>query len=645
MRRAMVTSGIMLASLGSSMSARTYSILYASDAHQFAAQELRRYTYLLTNRSAPLLEVKHVNGADDLAKEVSASDFSIVLVAADKPSHVDMVKKVLGAGSETTAHLDRITNSTTWAFSATADLTANVALVSSSNTVNLQHAVYSVLERWGARFSLHQDVLPDYSSCSVAQSGGEVAKCEAAPTFPDLVASLSTAADDGNEEAAAVSSDEPQFAYRGLQPFHDFPEGPDWWNLNHYRHVITQLSKQKMNFLGLHTYPYKQGVPTTGSDEPTVWVGTEDCLNDDGTVKATASCAYATSYANTMRNEWGYVALPTSNYSWGSDKLFDADCWGSYPGFETTCPAPPDAAAAASLFEATASMLEGAFSFGASFGVEGCVGTETPLSYDLPPPPTCTVDPSPGVCLRDPDQHAFPATVTIHDDVNTQEWCAGQCALLNHSLAAVEYSVACFCGEPADVQAATKLPRSSCSAMSCAGNSSEDCGGSDIMLAYNFTCEPYNSTVPGVEDYYRGIFTHLLKRVPSLAWYWIWTPEGWEWSKVTAKDPAFVKSLDDLASAVSARNALNATWKMATNGWVVGPLPDRTIYDKELPKGDWDAIASIDMNTGHAPVDPSYANITNHAKWVIPWMEDDPDLSAPQLWVNRTLEHMEDAAT
>ena len=60
--------------------------------------------------------------------------------------------------------------------------------------------------------------------------------------------------------------------------------------------------------------------------------------------------------------------------------------------------------------------------------------------------------------------------------------------------------------------------------------------------------------------------------------------------------------------------------KMATNGWVVGPLPDRTIFDKVLPK-TWDAITSIDLNTGHSPVDPSYAKIMNHAKWVIPWME------------------------
>jgi hypothetical protein len=50
------------------------------------------------------------------------------------------------------------------------------------------------------------------------------------------------------------------------------------------------------------------------------------------------------------------------------------------------------------------------------------------------------------------------------------------------------------------------------------------------------------------------------------------------------------------------------------------------------------------MDVGNTPVDPSYAKVVNHKKWDIPWMEDDPGLSAPELWVNRTLMHMEDAA-
>jgi hypothetical protein len=35
----------------------------------------------------------------------------------------------------------------------------------------------------------------------------------------------------------------PKFALRGILPFHDFPEGPDWWNANTYEAVLTQMAK------------------------------------------------------------------------------------------------------------------------------------------------------------------------------------------------------------------------------------------------------------------------------------------------------------------------------------------------------------------------------------------------------------------
>src|SRR5574342_519498 len=47
----------------------------------------------------------------------------------------------------------------------------------------------------------------------------------------------------------------PIFALRGIQPFHDFPEGPDWWNRDDYLAIISQLPKLRMNFFALHTYP------------------------------------------------------------------------------------------------------------------------------------------------------------------------------------------------------------------------------------------------------------------------------------------------------------------------------------------------------------------------------------------------------
>ena len=164
-------------------------------------------------------------------------------------------------------------------------------------------------------------------------------------------------------------------------------------------------------------------------------------------------------------------------------------------------------------------MLEEAFAFGKKVGVESCVGTETPLSHPIPPPPRCSVKTELG-CLQDAEKRVFPTTITIKSESNTQEWCAGQCKLANHTVAAVEFGVACFCGEPSDVAAAQQLNRSKCAAMKCAGNSNEDCGGDYVMLSYNFTCANSNSTptAPSTEDFYRGMFTRLSKRVPSLSW-------------------------------------------------------------------------------------------------------------------------------
>ena len=46
-------------------------------------------------------------------------------------------------------------------------------------------------------------------------------------------------------------------------------------------------------------------------------------------------------------------------------------------------------------------------------------------------------------------------------------------------------------------------------------------------------------------------------------------------------------------------------------------------------------------------MEPAYAEVEHRSarggKWVIPWAEDDPHLGASQLWVNRTLQHMEAA--
>ena len=73
---------------------------------------------------------------------------------------------------------------------------------------------------------------------------------------------------------------------RGMQPFHDFSEGPDQWNLDDYKLHIEQMVKLKMNFIGLHTYP---------GQEPTVWTGTKDQFNPDtGNVTVSFPTTYMT---------------------------------------------------------------------------------------------------------------------------------------------------------------------------------------------------------------------------------------------------------------------------------------------------------------------------------------------------------------
>ncbi len=98
------------------------------------------------------------------------------------------------------------------------------------------YGAYRFAELLGVRFYMHGDVVPD-----------ERVKFK----LPIL-----------SEQA------KPLFELRGIQPFHDFPEGPDWWNTDQYKAILSQLPKMGMNFFGLHTYPEDRPAA-----EPTVWIG------------------------------------------------------------------------------------------------------------------------------------------------------------------------------------------------------------------------------------------------------------------------------------------------------------------------------------------------------------------------------------
>ena len=212
------------------------------------------------------------------------------------------------------------------------------------------YAVYTLLEALGARFYLTGDVLPQ----------------------PNASLSL---------PAAPILS-VPLFAERGLNPFHDFPMGPDWWTLEYFKLLGTQMAKMKMNKWGFHTYP----APSAGF-EPLAWVGTAAQYDAaTGAVLPADGGAYTSSWYLTQDfprgNVPGSVSRATSDYCCGASLPFPRDCYGSQAQAQQCWPATAQDSAA--VLNGAAELLQGAFAWGArTGGISACLGSEMPL---VPPP-------------------------------------------------------------------------------------------------------------------------------------------------------------------------------------------------------------------------------------------------------------------
>ena len=359
------------------------------------------------------------------------------------------------------------------------------------------YAAYAFAEKLGVRFYLDGDVIPDEKI-----------------TFriPDL-----------------GESGHPLFPLRGIQPFHDFAEGPDWWNEDTYQAVLAQLPKLKMNFFGLHTYPEKNP-----NAEPGVWIGPAEEAGADGRVNA----SYPSSWQNTLRanpgsHNWGYQPTPTGQFHLGNALLFDRDDFGAEV-MNGLMPEPKTAEDSNELFNRAGALLKGAFTLARSLGVKTCVGTETPLTV------------------------------------------------------------------PAAVQERLKK----------AGRDPQD--------------------PKTIEALYEGMFKRIAAAYP-IDTYWFWTTENWTWSDAKADEIKAVTT--DLEMALQAARSVAASFSLATCGWVLGPPSRRTLFDEVLPKTV--AVSCINREVGKTPVDSAFARISGRSKWAIPWMEDDPSLTSPQLWAGR----------
>ena len=196
---------------------------------------------------------------------------------------------------------------------------------------------------------------------------------EVVPSVPLPDFSLPT----GLDEAA-----EPLFATRGLNPWHDFPSGPDLWGTEEYLALISQLPKVGMNFIGLHTYPryneyyHYENQTFDRGPEPTVWIGLPGDYDADGQV----TWSYPAYYAHSRRPNliWGMAEYETGRYHGGTRELFPTDGWGSEVIGETP-PAPGDLTASNAVFNRAGHLFNTAFTHAQRIGVKTALGTELPL--------------------------------------------------------------------------------------------------------------------------------------------------------------------------------------------------------------------------------------------------------------------------
>jgi hypothetical protein len=220
-----------------------------------------------------------------------------------------------------------------------------VLTVTGGSDVAVLYGAYALVEKLGVRFQIDGDVIPD-------------------ARVPWVLPVLD-------------ETRQPLFALRGLQPFHDFPEGPDWWTQDDWKALVGQAAKLRMNFIGLHTYPFQH---KEFGPEPTVWIGLPDDVNADGTVRRSDVSSW---YNNQKTQPYGcYRPGPTSAYSFGGAEIFPADRIGPEVSGPDDFPFPKSPAANVAMIDRTGIMLRAVFELARQRGMKTCVGTESPL--DIP---------------------------------------------------------------------------------------------------------------------------------------------------------------------------------------------------------------------------------------------------------------------
>ena len=101
----------------------------------------------------------------------------------------------------------------------------------------------------------------------------------------------------------------PAFSIRGTLPWFNFFDSPTAWNIEDYRFYIDQISKQKLNFLGFHSYDFEPfcAYPFEGK-----LIGGEPL-------------------ANSGQSNWGTHPMRTSEFAFGTDAYYSEEFFGAEP--------------------------------------------------------------------------------------------------------------------------------------------------------------------------------------------------------------------------------------------------------------------------------------------------------------------------
>ena len=166
-----------------------------------AAKEVRRYVYLRTGELLPLISAETLPEGD------------AVLVATQSASLVVDLNNVI----------DYVNPPGGFLIKSVEDEGRTVLVITGADPDATLHGAYRFAEHLGVGFGLEGDIIPD------------------APISLNI---------SGYDEVGV-----PLLETRGLLPFHDFPEGPDFWNTDDYLMVVSQMPKLGLNFIGFHNYP------------------------------------------------------------------------------------------------------------------------------------------------------------------------------------------------------------------------------------------------------------------------------------------------------------------------------------------------------------------------------------------------------